>query len=48
MTFIIHYNGDYEDSIMISGETIEEVRAEAVEACQKRGWDYKDCWSEET
>lgn len=48
MTFIIHYNGDYEDSSLISGETIEEVKEKAFDACQKRGWDRKDCWSEET
>ncbi len=44
MKFRIH-NGDYEDSIIIEGETIEEIREKAHKETSKRNW--KDCWSEE-
>lgn len=45
--FHIHYSGDYEDWFEVSGETIEEVKAEAYEGCFERGWDISRCWSEE-
>ena len=44
MEFRIH-NGEYEDSLIITGETIEEIRKIALEEVEKRGW--KNCWSEE-
>ena len=44
MTFRIH-NGDYEDSIIISADTIEKLREIAKKETEKRGW--HDCWSEE-
>lgn len=46
MTFKIHYNGDYEDSLIIKGETIEEIREKAFAESDRRGWDRSDCWSE--
>lgn len=45
MIAIIHYNGKYEDSIEIKGNTIEELRKKALEATSKRGWKEEDCWS---
>lgn len=47
MKFIIHYNGKYEDSLIVEADTLEEVRKIAFEEEAKRGWDRKDCWSEE-
>ena len=47
MKFIIHNgDGEYEDSLVIEGDSIEEIRAIAERETEKRGW--KDCWSEET
>ena len=43
MKFKIH-DGKTEDSLVISGETIEDCRAEAKKEVDKRGW--KDFWSE--
>ena len=40
LKFTIHYNGKYEDSILITGETIEEIREQALSECNKRGWDF--------
>ena len=47
MKFIIHYNGEYEDSIVIEGNTIEEIREKAFVEGDKRGWNREDCWSEQ-
>ena len=44
MRFRIH-NGEYEDDIVIEGDTIEEIKKLAERETEKRGW--KDCWSEE-
>ena len=38
MKFIIHYSGEYEDSIVIEGNTIEEIREKAFAEVDKRGW----------
>lgn len=43
LKFIIH-NGEYEDSIIIEGDTIEELQANAKRETERRSW--KDCWSE--
>ena len=43
----INYNGQYEDSFVVSGNTIEEIRKKAYEECTKRGWNTENCWSEE-
>jgi hypothetical protein len=43
MTFEIHC-GD--DSIIIEGETIEEIREKAAVETSKRGWKEADCWSQ--
>ena len=47
MIFKIHYNGKYEDSLIVEGETIEELREIVKAETSRRGWDDKDCWSEE-
>ena len=47
MKFLIHYSGRYEDEVEISGGTIEEIREIAFKESESRGWDTKDCWSEE-
>ena len=46
MRYMIHYNGDYEDSLIIDGDDIEEVREKAKIEVSRRGWDEKHCWSE--
>ena len=46
MKFRINYSGEYQDSIDISGETIDEIKESAIAECKKRGWETKDCWSE--
>ena len=46
MEFIIHYNGRYQDSLVVEGDTIEDIKTKASGECEKRGWDSKDCWSE--
>lgn len=46
MKAIIHYNGLYEDSITISGNTIEDIKLKAYEEINKRGWEEENCWSE--
>lgn len=46
MTAIIHYNGRYEDSIKIKGNTIEELKEVAYIEIDKRGWEEEHCWSE--
>ena len=47
MKFRIHgcYCDGTEDSIVISGDTIEEVQEKAKIETEKRNW--QDCWSEE-
>ena len=47
LTYKIHYSGEYQDEIVISGESISEIRAKAYAECEKRGWDIGKCWSEE-
>ena len=47
MVFKINYNGKYEDSIIIEGDTIEEIKTQAFAECDKRNWESKDCWSEQ-
>jgi hypothetical protein len=46
MRAIIHYNGQYEDSIEIKGDTIRELREIAFGEINKRGWKEECCWSE--
>lgn len=46
MKFKIHFTtGDTEDSIVVSGDTIEEIREKADIETKKRNG--TDCWSEE-
>lgn len=47
MKFKIHYNGVYTDELIVEGDTIKEIREQALSECDKRGWGYSDCWSEE-
>ena len=47
MKYKIHYNGSYEDEIVVSGDTIEEIREQAFYEGDKRGWEKENCWSEE-
>jgi len=48
--FRVYYDsGDghsYEDSITVSGDTIEEIRKKAYIEGDKRGWKIRKCWSE--
>lgn len=44
MIYRIH-DGNSDDSLVIEGKTIEEIREKAKKETEKRGW--KDCWSEE-
>ena len=46
MKFRIH-NRKYEDSLVVEGDTIEEVRKKAFYEEERRGWKREDCWSEE-
>ena len=46
LKYKIHYNGDYEDELIITGETIEEVKEIAFAECAKRNWNVGSCWSE--
>ncbi len=47
MKFRINYDGKYQDSFIIYGTTIEEIREKAYEECGNRGWDINSCWSEQ-
>lgn len=40
-------NGRYNDFIIIEGDNLEEIREKAKKETAKRGWQDKDCWSEE-
>lgn len=46
LTYKIHYNGEYQDEIVITGESISEIQAKAYAECEKHGWDAGKCWSE--
>ena len=41
------HNNKQQDSIIIEGETIKEIRRVAKKAMFKRGWVVEDCYSEE-
>jgi len=45
MRFEINYNGEYQDSLIVEGETIGEVREKAFAEGDKRGWERDKCWS---
>lgn len=47
LRFKIHYDGDYKDSFVISGTSLEEIREQIYAECKRRGWQPEDCWSEE-
>ena len=40
-------NGLYDDFIIVKGDSIEEILKKAKKETGKRGWQDKDCWSEE-
>ena len=46
MQYRIHYDGRYQDSLVIQADTIEEIREKAHAQCAHRGWNEDDCWSE--
>lgn len=46
MKYRINYDGEYEDSLIIEGDSIEELMLMARSETKKRGWDDSDCWSE--
>lgn len=46
LIYKICYSGDYEDYIVLSAGTIEELRKKAKEEIKSRGWKEEDCWSE--
>lgn len=43
---IIHYEGNYEDTLVIYENDLETLKAKAYEEIDKRGWNVEDCWSE--
>ena len=43
LNFRIHYE---DDSIVITGDDIEEIKELATAEIKKRGWKEEDCWSE--
>jgi len=48
MRFKIHYDdGIEEDNIIVSGDTIEDIKAKGAVELRRRGWSEDDCWSEE-
>lgn len=50
MKFRIHgtvKGTDYEDSVVIEGATITEIRELADQHTRSRSWDADSCWSEE-
>lgn len=47
MRAIIHYNGDYEDTLTIEADSLDELKEIAHRECQElHGWEEKHCWSE--
>ena len=46
MKAIIHYNGKYEDMLVVEADTIEELREVALNETDSRGWERSECWSE--
>ena len=44
MRFLIYHN---EDSLVLEGDTIEEIRLKASQEISKRNWKEEDCWSME-
>ena len=40
----VNYNGLYEDSIIIEGETLQEIGGKIDLEIEKRKWEPKDCW----
>ena len=45
MKFIIHHEPS-DDSIILEGDTIEDIRNQVEKENTKRGWNDADCWSE--
>ena len=40
------YNGKYEGSIIIEGETLKEIGKKVDLEIEKRSWEKENCWSE--
>ena len=52
MKFKIHHSKniegrEVEDTITLRGDSVEDIQRQAKEEATKRGWDEKNCWSEE-
>jgi len=47
LKFKINYSGKYEDSIVIQGETIEEIGKKTNQEIKKRNWKRENCNSEQ-
>ena len=46
MRVTIHYNGDYEDKMILEADTLEELKEIALHETDLRGWERNRCWSE--
>jgi hypothetical protein len=47
MKFRIHHGDKDEDSFIVEGETVEDIRKKADKEMNKHGWKLEDMWSEE-
>ncbi len=49
MKFIIHHDNELRgsDTLVLEGETVEDVQRQAAEELTLRHWNEDDCWSEE-
>ena len=46
MKAIIHYDGDYVDTLTVYANTLEELKEIVLRETDFRGWEHKHCWSE--
>lgn len=46
MRAIIHYNGKYQDELVVTADTFAELKEKAVLEARSRGWEDEYCWSE--
>lgn len=45
MKAIIYYFGRYEDELVVTADTLEELREKAISEAQSRGWEQEYCFS---
>lgn len=45
MKAIIFYNGRYTDELVVTADTLEELREKAISEAQSRGWEEEYCCS---